>query len=104
MSIQPSLRFNQATDQVTGFEDVGFHKVSQTVANLFLVFMLRGNYRAWKQPIAYYFVSHSVIPAVLRQIIHHILIEVHNTGIEVGRFLNSVILSYIIFISPIWLP
>lgn len=84
MSIQPSLRFNYSADAVKGFEDLGVAgSQSDEAANLLLVFMLRGNYTSWKQPIAYFLVSHSVASEDLQKMIMRILRDVHETGIEV---------------------
>lgn len=85
MSISPALRYVKSNDSVVGFQDFGFREETKSVdvANLLLVFMLRGNYRSWKQPIAYFLVSHSVTPDTLLRIIMRVLSELHDTGIEV---------------------
>lgn len=85
MSIRPALRYNRSKDTIVGLEDLGEHKPpSEDTSNLLLVFMLRGNYRAWKQPVAYYLASHSVTPEVLREMLMRTLADVHAAGIEVS--------------------
>lgn len=84
MTIKPSVRFSYPADKAVGFEDLPFHKTSEDVANLLVVFMLRGNYRPWKQPIGYFLVSHSISPEYLHQVILRFLCDLQDTGIEVS--------------------
>ena len=54
MSIREHLYFNQKFYCIEGFEDFETHGKASTISNLALVFMLRGLYKMWKQPGAYY--------------------------------------------------
>lgn len=85
MSIQPSIRFNSSADVVIGFEDLGCFKSStDDASNQLMVFMLRGNRNAWKQPIAFFLGSHSVPPDILKKMLMKVLADVHEAGIEVS--------------------
>jgi hypothetical protein len=53
MSIKENLHFNQKFGCIEGFEDLGSHGRTRSVANPALVFMLRGLRKKWKQPITY---------------------------------------------------
>lgn len=84
MSVQPALRFDQSKDFVVGFEDLRPYRTGcDEVCNLLLVFMLTGNFRSWKLPVAYYLTSHSVTPQILLQILMKTLSDIHSSGIEV---------------------
>lgn len=87
MSTQPSFQFNPSADAVSGFEDLAGHKAAgDDASNLLMVFMLRGNHTAWKQTVAYFHVSHSIEPKVLKSMVTTILTEIHGTGIEVSYY------------------
>ena len=53
MSIKEFVQYRSATDRVEGFENLGEVGTSHFVANHALVFMVRGLYSKWKQPIGY---------------------------------------------------
>jgi hypothetical protein len=52
MSIRNHLHFNQKTDSIEGFVDIGRHGRTSNITNHALLFMLRGLYKRWKQPVA----------------------------------------------------
>jgi hypothetical protein len=54
MSIRENLHYNQKFGCVEGFEDLGSHGRTSSIANHALVFMLFGICKKWKQPVAYY--------------------------------------------------
>jgi hypothetical protein len=95
MSIQPALRYNPRSDKVFGFQALTDNRLPlDDVANMLLVFMLRGNLSPWKQPIAYFLVSHSVPPETLKRLLRRILCDIHDTGIEVRFFYSYVPHTY----------
>ncbi|KAH9632237.1 hypothetical protein HF086_002872 [Spodoptera exigua] len=53
MSIRKHLSYNESQDEIQGFQDHGNHGI------IFIVFMLAGIRKKWKQPIALYF-SHTM--------------------------------------------
>jgi hypothetical protein len=79
MSIAPSTRYSVQDDSVVGLDGRG-----SDMANLILVFMLRGSYRNWKQPIGYHLISHSVNAPTLKSLILEGLRESHAAGIRVS--------------------
>jgi len=73
MSLKRKLVYNRERDCIEGFEDFGILGTTQCIADHVLVFMLRGVSVKWKQPLAYFFVSGSVKPTILRQLLHDCL-------------------------------
>jgi hypothetical protein len=55
MSIRENLHFNQKFDCIEGFENRGNQGRTQNIADHALVFMIRGQCRKWRQPVAYCF-------------------------------------------------
>lgn len=62
MSIMRSLEYSKKYDLVEGFEDLGRNQRKNALANYVLVFMVRGLYKSWKMPVAY-FLSHNNVKA-----------------------------------------
>ncbi|XP_063900839.1 uncharacterized protein LOC135120464 [Zophobas morio] len=62
MSIQPHLDYLPCEDRVVGFEDDGTTRTKK-IADHVCVFMLRGIFGRWKQPVAFAFCKNSM-PAV----------------------------------------
>lgn len=62
MSIMKSLEYSKKYDLVEGFEDLGRNRRKNALANYVLVFMVRGLYKSWKMPVAY-FLSHNNVKA-----------------------------------------
>jgi hypothetical protein len=56
MSIRQHLHFSQKIDCTEGFEDLGIHCRTSSIANYALVFML---HKKWKQPVAFYLIRRS---------------------------------------------
>lgn len=54
MKIKKGFDFHEKRQKVEGFEDLGSLGHNTTVATSALVFMVRGLFHNWKQPIAYY--------------------------------------------------
>jgi hypothetical protein len=79
MSISPSARYLSSNDCIMGLD---FTK--NEMANQLFVFMLRGIYRNWKQPIGYFLVSHSVQESQLKGWIYECIHLSHEAGINVS--------------------
>ena len=89
MALEPGTRYSIADDCVIGLDGQG-----SNMANLLLVFMLRGVYTNWKQPIGYFLVSHSV--AVPTQ--HSLIVEGIHAAHECGiRVIFEEIVSLVLF-------
>jgi hypothetical protein len=78
MAITPATRYSVQEDCVVGLDGSG-----GDMANLLLVFMLRGTYKNWKQPIGYYLISHSVKAEELKSLILEGLRVAHEANIKV---------------------
>lgn len=85
IALQPCLVYNESTDQVDGFEDLGKSDLgrSDKVADHALVFMIQGIYEKFKQPIAYYFVKGTISSQNLASIIQEIIRAIHDTGYKI---------------------
>ncbi|KAI4455168.1 transposase protein [Holotrichia oblita] len=82
MSLQPSVRWNKHTDMIEGFEDTGTTRTSR-IADHVLVFMIRGLFGKWKQPVAYsYCEAATKTPALVMQI-KNVIREIHKTDLKV---------------------
>jgi hypothetical protein len=81
MSISPATRYSSADDCVIGMDGKG-----NDMANLLLVFMLRGTYKRWKQPFGYFLISHSVESLNLKSLILEGIHKAHEAGIRVSYF------------------
>ncbi|KAK9759079.1 Transposase protein [Popillia japonica] len=57
ISLEPMLIYNRTNDVIDGFQDNGPEHRHVSFADKAMVFMARGIYKKWKQPIAYYFNS-----------------------------------------------
>lgn len=58
--MKPCLFYNEANDEVEGFEDYGKQGKTEKVADKVLVFIVQGLYKKFKQPLAFYFVKGTV--------------------------------------------
>ena len=83
MSIREHLHFNQKFGCIDGFEDLGSHGRTSSIANHALVFMLRGLRKKWKQPVAYYLIHGSTKGEMLVNFLMEVLDACHNAGLEV---------------------
>src|SRR6218665_1088860 len=78
MSLKQNLVYNRERDCIEGFEDFAILGTTRSIANHVLVFMLRGITVKWKQPLAYFFVSGSVKPTILRRLLHDCLAKLED--------------------------
>lgn len=83
MSIREHLQYNCSSDRIDGFEDLGHKGRTGRVANHALVFMVRGLFRMWKQPVAYYFSHSSMRSDILAELIFFILDACCKAGLYV---------------------
>lgn len=89
MSIQPNLFFNEASDFVEGFQDMGADERAAIFADKVLVFMARGISKKWKQPLAYYFSEGSMKADFLMNRLKIIVRKVRECGLKVIFFFND---------------
>jgi hypothetical protein len=83
MSIRENLHYNQKFDCIEGFDNLGRQGRTSKIANLALVFMVRGLRRKWKQPVAYYFSRGSTKAEMIKQLLEEVLDASHNAGLRV---------------------
>jgi len=83
VSVLENLHFNQKFGCTEGFEDLGSHSRTSSIANHALVFMLHGHRRTWKQPVAYYMIRGSTESDVHVNFLMEILDASQNAGLEV---------------------
>jgi hypothetical protein len=81
MSIDPSIRFSVADDDIIGLDET-----KTAMANQLLVFMLCGTYKNWRQPIGYFLISRSVEVPALKSMILEGICKAHEAGVRVSAF------------------
>jgi hypothetical protein len=76
MSIRENVDYNQKVGCIEGFEDLGSHSRTSSIANRALAFMLCGLRKKWMQPVAYYLIHGSskgemlvnfLMPAIMQE-------------------------------------
>lgn len=82
MKIKKGFDFHEKRQKVEGFEDLGSLGHNTTVATSALVFMVRGLFHNWKQPIAYYLTSGALNNVLLSSALDEVVKAVLNTGLK----------------------
>ena len=72
MAIQPHLDYNKHQDYVVGLEDDGSQR-TEKIADHVMVFMLRGIFKRWKQPVAFSFCKYSMCQQIKLSVFTKIL-------------------------------
>ena len=83
MSIRENMHFNQKFGCIEGFEDLGNHGRTSSIANHVLVFMFCGLHKQWKQPAAYYLIHSSTKGEMLVNFLLEVLDACQNAGLQV---------------------
>ena len=83
MSILENLHFSQKFGCIEGFEDLGSHSRTSSIAIHALIFMLPGHHKKWKQPVAYNMIHGSTESDVLVNFLMEVLDACKNAGLEV---------------------
>ena len=83
MSISSLLHYNSKDDVVEGIQDFGNGDRKAEIADYANVFMLKGVFRQWKQPICYSFSSGPTRSTQLKKLIIKIIKECSSIGLEV---------------------
>ncbi|XP_044262679.1 uncharacterized protein LOC123010070 [Tribolium madens] len=84
--LQPHLSYLLYEDRVIGSEDDGWNdglRETKSVADHACVFMLRGIYKKWKQPVAFAFCKSSMKPASIVRFYKNIIREATAAGLVV---------------------
>ena len=82
MTLKSALVYNDGLDMIEGFEDLGELGTSHYVADHALVFMVRGLYSKWKQPLAYFLTAGTVRGEMLQTLTHRCLEKLEGIGLE----------------------
>lgn len=82
MSIKSNLFYCIGKDEVVGFEDLGEGKSFRPALNV-LVFMLKGIYYNWHQPLAYFFVHNTCSASKLKDLLYTVISKVNAIGLKV---------------------
>lgn len=84
MSLDSTLQYDQYNQQIYGYEDHGHLGRVNKRANYALIFMVRGIRRQWKQTVAYYFTSSSIIRTQnLKVLVPFIIKNLQDIGLKV---------------------
>ncbi|KAG8224518.1 hypothetical protein J437_LFUL004209 [Ladona fulva] len=82
MAIKPDLVYLPHIDMIVGYEDHGNRKRRNVVAKVAMVFMVRGVWANWKQPLAYY-LSAGGTSSAIKCMIEEVLVNVNGVGLNV---------------------
>ncbi|XP_072016244.1 uncharacterized protein [Amphiura filiformis] len=88
VSLKEGLSYDRAEDGVEGVEDFGMLGKTKTIANHGLVFMVRGLYTNWKQPLCYFLCRDCTSGAKLAELIK---LECIKRLFEIGLIVKSCI-------------
>ncbi|XP_050497722.1 uncharacterized protein LOC126878870 isoform X1 [Diabrotica virgifera virgifera] len=82
MFLSTRLQYNQKEDKIEGLEDYGTERCPN-FANYINVFMIKGIYRQWKQPICYTFSDEATKSRKLKNLIIDVIKQLQNIGLTV---------------------
>lgn len=82
MSLDCDLQYNVKEDFIIGVEDFGTDRMP-ALADHVLVFMAKGIYKKWKQPVCFTFSNGPIKSLQLKQLLKNVIIECQNIGLVV---------------------
>ncbi|KAK9736436.1 Transposase protein [Popillia japonica] len=82
ISLTPSLRYNKDKDEIEGLEDVGDIQRPE-ISQYAQVFMIRGLFKKWKQPISYMFTKSPMKTEDLSRCLKLSIKALHEAGLTV---------------------
>lgn len=83
MAIDSLLHYNQKQDLICGLEDMGDGHRTQEIADHANVFMVKGLFRQWKQPICYTFTGGPHKSLSLKDLIKVLFEKCHSIGLKI---------------------
>ena len=101
VSLDTGLQYNSNLDQIDGFVDLGSNR-RPIFANHAVLFMIKGIYTKWKQPIAFYFVENCTNTNDLVVIIKDVVRRIRETGLNIVASIcdqgatNSAAINYLL--------
>lgn len=98
ISLKANLFYNSTRDKVIDFEDIGLDNIKY---NLHLpacnaaVILIRGIFRSWKQPLAYFFSNSTINASYLLDILHKVIINLRNIGLKVVSVISDMCSNFV---------
>lgn len=83
MFLAKGFQYDESTDKVFGYVDMGSLGRYNEFGTRALVFMLQGLHKSWKQPVAFYYTNGGMCAKMLAHLIKEIIIEIQATGLKV---------------------
>lgn len=83
ISLSRSFHYEANKKIISGFEDLGELGRTSRAANHALVLMIRGLRKLWKQVIAYYFTTDTILSNNLKYIITNVIVQLQEIGLKV---------------------
>ena len=83
ISIRENVWFNQKFVCIEGYKDLGSQGRTCNIANHALIFMVRGLYQKWKQPLAYNLSRGNTKAEMLKQFLKEVFEACQNVGLHV---------------------
>lgn len=82
MELSPSIHYDRKQDKITGFHDNGRKRIA-SFANHVNVFMIKGIFRHWKQPIVFTFSNGAIQSSELKLLIVSIIRQCFSAGLNI---------------------
>lgn len=82
IELTSGLKYERKSDIFIGFQDDGYSR-KPLLANYANVFMLKGVFRQWKQPIVFSFHNGPISAITLKRLIKDIILECFSIGLDV---------------------
>ena len=89
MHIKKCFDFHPGKQIIEGFEDLGPLGRKLAVGTRVLVFMVRGLFTNWKQPIAFFITKNGVTNANLGFLLDTVLDALHDTGLKIRAVVSD---------------
>lgn len=83
VSLACGLQYNQKLDVIDGFVDHGGPHRRASFADHALVFMVRGIYKKWKQPVCFTFCAGTTSTPDLKRILKDVILQVKLVGLNI---------------------
>lgn len=83
MALSANLNYNRTKDMIEGFQDLGNGRRKPVFSNHATVFMVRGVYRKFKQPVAFMLCENATDKINLKNMIIDIVRALRNTGLHI---------------------
>ena len=82
MSIKTFLKYDEQTDSIIGYEDLGCDIKSNKIVSYATVFMVRNMLGTWKQPVGYFLTSGPMKSEVIANKLRQYITKVMDCGLN----------------------